>query len=155
MTSSVRLMDQTDRARWIALREQLWPEYLADHAGDVDEMLRTGATWGFIAEDAYGAALGFAEVAVRAYANGCEARPVPFLEGIWVDPAAQRRGVGRALVDHVSAFVAARGFTEICSDALTDNATSHAAHTGWGFVETERVVYFRKALRQRKPEGDG
>ena len=40
----------------------------------------------------------------------------------------------------------ARGFREIGSDALLDNRASHAAHAGWGFAETERVVYFRKVL---------
>ena len=40
----------------------------------------------------------------------------------------------------------ARGFREIGSDALLDNEASHAAHRDWGFSETERVVYFRKAL---------
>jgi len=41
---------------------------------------------------------------------------------------------------------AARGFAEIGSDADIANSASHAAHRGWGFVETERVVYFRKVL---------
>jgi len=71
---------------------------------------------------------------------------VPFLEGIWVEPELRRRGVGRALVDHVEAFVRARGFREIGSDALLGNRASHAAHAAWGFSETERVVYFRKGL---------
>ncbi len=147
MTVSIRAMTETDRAAWIALRSRLWPEYSAGHPADVDEMLERGTTWGFIAEDPSGVALGFAEVSVRAYANGCEQRPVPFLEGIWVDPDAQRQGVGQALIDHVAAFAKARDFSELCSDALLDNTASHAAHAGWGFVETERVVYFRKDLQ--------
>ena len=79
MTVSIRVMTEADHDGWIALRNRLWPEYSADHAGDVSEMLEKGTTWGFIAEDPSGAALGFAEVSVRAYANGCEQRPVPFL----------------------------------------------------------------------------
>ena len=146
MTVSIRVMTEADHDGWIALRNRLWPEYSADHAGDVSEMLEKGTTWGFIAEDPSGAALGFAEVSVRAYANGCEQRPVPFLEGIWVDPRAQRQGVGRSLIDHIAVFAKDRGFTELCSDALLENTTSHAAHAGWGFAETERVIYFRKAL---------
>jgi aminoglycoside 6'-N-acetyltransferase I len=47
---------------------------------------------------------------------------------------------------HVEEFVAARGFTEIGSDTDIANRESHAAHRSWGFVETERVVYFRKVL---------
>ena len=121
-------MNEANRVRWIALRDRLWPEYAADHAGDVDEMLTKGTTWGFIAEDPAGI-LGFAEVSVRAYANGCEQRPVPFLEGIWVAPEVRRQGVGRALIAHIEGFLRTRGFSEICSDALIDNAASHAAHS--------------------------
>jgi aminoglycoside 6'-N-acetyltransferase I len=45
--------------------------------------------------------------------------------------------------------VAARGFSEIGSDALVENNLSHAAHRSWGFSETERVVHFRKLLPPR------
>jgi aminoglycoside 6'-N-acetyltransferase I len=89
---------------------------------------------------------GFAELAIRKYANGCETRPVPFVEGIWVKPQFRRQGVGARLIGHVEAFVMARGFREIGSDTLIDNRTSQAAHLAWGFFETERVVYFRKVL---------
>jgi aminoglycoside 6'-N-acetyltransferase I len=71
---------------------------------------------------------------------------VPFLEGIWVEPRFTRQGLGAQLMAHIEAFLAARGFREIGSDALIDNRVSHAAHLEWGFAETERVVYFRKAL---------
>jgi aminoglycoside 6'-N-acetyltransferase I len=71
---------------------------------------------------------------------------VPFLEGIFVRPQFRRRGIGARLIAHMEAFLVARGFDEIGSDALIDNHESHAAHCGWGFSETERVVYFRKAL---------
>ena len=128
------------------MRHALWPEgSLEGHEKDIDRVLAGGDYWGFVAmQDAE--AVGFAEVAIRKYANGCESMPVPFLEGIWVDPQHRRRGIGRRLVAHVEDFVRARGFREIGSDALLDNPASHAAHAGWGFAETERVVYFRKVL---------
>ena len=71
---------------------------------------------------------------------------MPFLEGIWVEPPFRRQAVGALLVRHIEDFVAARGFREIGSDALIGNHISHAAHRGWGFSETERVVHFRKFL---------
>jgi aminoglycoside 6'-N-acetyltransferase I len=85
-------------------------------------------------------------LALRKYANGCDSRPVPFLEGIWVDAAFRRRGIGARLIEHIEAFVAARGFREVGSDTPLDNRASQAAHRAWGFCETERVVYFRKLL---------
>jgi hypothetical protein len=44
-----------------------------------------------------GKAIGFAQVAVRKYANGCDTQPVAFLERIWVDPQFRRRGIGSRL----------------------------------------------------------
>src|SRR5262249_5308592 len=105
--------------------------------------------WGFVAETDQGAAVGFAEITIRPFANGCDSRPVPFLEGIWVEPTFRRQAVGALLVAHVEAFVIARGFCEIGSDALVENHISHAAHRRWGFAETEKVVHFRKLLSAR------
>jgi aminoglycoside 6'-N-acetyltransferase I len=128
------------------MRSELWPSETAqDHAAGIDEILRHDGAWGFVAE-ADGSPAGFAELAIRNYANGCTARPVAFLEGIWVRTDLRRQGIGAQLVGHVSAFAAARGLNEIGSDSEIDNHASHAAHRSWGFSETERVVYFRKAL---------
>jgi len=150
MLVTIREMGAPDRAVWAEMRGALWPESsLAAHAQELAEMLGSGEAWGFLAEAADGAAAGFAEVAIRKYANGCTTRPVPFLEGIWVRAEFRRRGVGARLIAHVGAFAAARGFRELGSDAELDNRISHAAHRGWGFTETERVVYFRKALNER------
>ncbi len=36
------------------------------------------------------------------------------------------------------------------SDTEIENGASQAAHSAWGFCETERVVYFRKLLSLRE-----
>jgi aminoglycoside 6'-N-acetyltransferase I len=147
MDLRIREMGAADRATWIRMRVALWPGETAEvHGKDVDEMLAGNAGHGFIAETRDGAAAGFAEITIRPFANGCDSRPVPFLEGIWVDESFRRQGIGALLVKHVEGFVAARGFREIGSDALMENHVSHAAHRRWGFSETERVVHFRKLL---------
>jgi aminoglycoside 6'-N-acetyltransferase I len=130
------------------MRAALWPDDAEQtHAAEIDQLLGGENAWNFIAETADGLPVGFAEMALRPYANGCDTRPVPFLEGIWVEPQWRRRGVGARLVEHLEQFLTARGYHELGSDALIDNTTSHAAHRGWGFAETERVVYFRKVLK--------
>jgi aminoglycoside 6'-N-acetyltransferase I len=140
-------MDPADRKAWARMRAALWPgEAPEAHAKGIDAVLGNPAMWGFIAETADGRAIGFAELAIRPFANGCDSQPVPFLEGIWVDPQLRRQGVGARLIAHVEAFVMKRGFGEIGSDTQLDNRASQAAHRGWGFSETERVVYFRKRL---------
>jgi aminoglycoside 6'-N-acetyltransferase I len=146
MEISVRLMGAGDRSAWAEMRTALWPEESAqEHARELDDMLERDRALGFIAE-VDGVPAGFAELAIRDYANGCVSRPVPFLEGIFVREESRRRGVGARLVAYAEQFAMARGFTEIGSDTEIANIASHAAHRGWGFVETERVVYFRKVL---------
>jgi aminoglycoside 6'-N-acetyltransferase I len=142
----IRVMEARDRFAWAEMRAALWPEEsAAEHAHGIDDVLRSDRAWGFIAE-ADGTPAGFAELAIRDYANGCTSRPVPFLEGIFVRKEFRRRGIGTRLVAHVEQFAVARGFTEMGSDAEIANLASHAAHRSWGFAETERVVYFRKVL---------
>jgi aminoglycoside 6'-N-acetyltransferase I len=143
MRVTIRLMEPADRAAWITLRGSLWPdEAYQTHEYAIDSLLRSGDAWGFMAEAEDGTPAGVAEVAIRKYANGCESQPVPFLEGIWVDEKDRRQGVGMGLINHVQTFLAARGFVELGSDTQIDNQMSQVAHIGWGFNETERVVYF-------------
>jgi aminoglycoside 6'-N-acetyltransferase I len=150
MRFNVRQMRPADRVAWARMRAELWPDAPSgEHATEIDALLAGVTGWGFVAQTHDGAAVGFAEITIRPFANGCDSRPVPFLEGIWVDAPFRRQGVGARLVAHIEAFVAARGFCEIGSDALVENHTSHAAHRGWGFCETERIVHFRKFLSAR------
>jgi aminoglycoside 6'-N-acetyltransferase I len=129
------------------MRWTLWPDHARDaHVRDVAAMLDSEQAWGFIIETADGRPAGFAEVAMRPYANGCDSRPVPFLEGIWIEPPFRRQGLGAQLVWHIEDFIVARGYREIGSDALVDNHPSLDAHRAWGFSETERVVCFRKVV---------
>jgi aminoglycoside 6'-N-acetyltransferase I len=142
----IRKARAADRAAWAVMRAALWPEEDAEaHTRGIDALLARGDVWGFIAE-ADGAAIGFAEVAIRPYANGCDSQPVAFLEGIWVAEWTRRHGVGAQLIAYVEAFLLARGFRELGSDTPLANLASHDAHRRWGFAETERVVYFRKPL---------
>jgi aminoglycoside 6'-N-acetyltransferase I len=144
---TIRQMSALDRAEWVKMRESLWPDESPGlHITEIDRLLQADDAWGFIAESSEGAAAGFAEIVLRKYANGCDSRPVPFLEGIWVDVRFRRQGAGGQLIRYIETFMAARGFCEIGSDTQIDNRISQATHIGWGFSQTERVVYFRKLL---------
>jgi aminoglycoside 6'-N-acetyltransferase I len=141
-------MTAANRTSWAEMRAALWPSERAKaHAEAIEGILSSRDAWGLIAEDATGAGVGFAEIAIRKYANGCETQPVPFLEGVWVKPMFRRRGVGAQLIGYAETVLASRGFRELGSDTELHNRASQAAHTAWGFTETERVVYFRKELK--------
>jgi aminoglycoside 6'-N-acetyltransferase I len=91
--------------------------------------------------------IGFAEVSLRTdYVNGCVSSPVAFLEGIYVVPGHRRLGIGRALVAAAGRWGRDQGCSELASDALLANDASHRFHSGTGFEETDRVVYFRRPL---------
>jgi aminoglycoside 6'-N-acetyltransferase I len=105
------IVRQMDRAIWAEMRTALWPdETPLTHAKMVHEQLGDGDSLSLIAEARDGIALGFAEIAVRKYANCCDTRPVAFLEGVWVRPQFRRQGIGRRLLAHAETLLAARGF---------------------------------------------
>lgn len=146
---AVRAATAADASAWGRLRRALWPDEDADwNPEDVADALgRDRPATAFLACAADGTVVGFAEATLRRdYVNGTQRSPVGFLEGWYVAPDWRGRGVGRALVIAVERWTQAQGCSELASDALLDNADSHAAHAACGFEETERVVYFRKPL---------
>jgi aminoglycoside 6'-N-acetyltransferase I len=145
----VRQLSDAADADWLEMRGLLWDR--ADEAENAAHLIRVVAEpsrfAAFLAVSAEGRGVGFAEVSVRTdYVNGSKTSPVAFLEGIYVRAEFRRRGVARLLCEAAQRWGRARGCTELASDAGIDNTVSHGMHTGLGFEETERVVYFRKDL---------
>ena len=134
------------------LRHRLWPradpaELLAETraftAGTVTPLIAAA----FFAEDSgEQRMLGFIELSIRAFADGCDSRPIPYIEGWYVEPAVRKTGVGRALMNAAEAWARDRGFSELASDTEIENDASLGAHARCGFVETERLVNLRKPL---------
>ncbi|WP_083270521.1 GNAT family N-acetyltransferase [Lacunisphaera limnophila] len=78
-------------------------------------------------------------------------RPFPrvgFVEGWYLDPDLRRQGWGRRLISAAEAWTAARGLTELASDAELANAVGIAAHQAAGFRETFRLVHFLKPVKR-------
>jgi aminoglycoside 6'-N-acetyltransferase I len=125
----------------------LWPEASAvEHLEGMADALGRGH-YVRLAVSSDGTVIGFIEASKRVdYVNGTSSSPVAFIEGLYVVPASRREGVARALVSSVEHWAVSEQCRELASDSLLDNATAHAAHRALGFVETERVVYFCKAL---------
>ena len=143
---TVRALEAADRQVWVGLYGALFPQssYRACLA-EIDRVLADPVSFAFVAERD-GAAIGFAEMCLRPYANGCASKPVAFLEGIYVIPKARGRGVAARLLAHVEDFARSQGHRELGSDVLQGNADGLAFHGAAGFEETERVIYFRKSL---------
>ncbi len=138
-----------DQPGWLEFRMALWPDATADdHRGYMAISLAQPERFlQLMMYDAQGAPVGFIEGSIRAdYVNGTETSPVGFVEGVYVAPSWRRRGVARELFAAIGDWARARGCRELASDALLENEASQRAHRALGFRETERVVYFVKAL---------
>ena len=143
----VRRATHIDGSSWLRMRQALWPdEEVAEDverffAGKLDMPLEV-----LVAVDGFGELIGFAELSIRRYAEGCITDRVAFLEGWYVDEAHRRRGVGAALVAAAEGWARKQGCTEFGSDALLENEISAAAHKALGFEEVECIRCFKKTL---------
>ena len=150
MTCTVRAVAPADLERWVDLRHGLWPDQpRAELAAEVAAFFGGTALMlaaVLIAVDPAGAIVGFVELSLRPYAEGCRTTPVAYLEAWYVAPDYRGCGTGRALVAAAEDWGRARGCREFASDALADNAVSAAAHAALGFEEVEQIRCFRKAL---------
>jgi aminoglycoside 6'-N-acetyltransferase I len=146
---TVRPARPEDVAAWLRMRHALWPDEAGDHAREIEQFfagrLREPLAVLFAVDD-QDRPLGFAELDIRPYAEDCDTDRVAYLEGWYVEPAARRHGVGRALVAAAEEWGRAQGCTEFASDALLDNAVSAAAHLALGFEETVQIRCFKKRL---------
>ena len=147
---TVRAAKLGDATAWLQLRRALWPEGPeAEHRDDIAQFLAGEAREPLavlLAEDGAGCPVGFAELSIRADAEGCRSDRVAYLEGWFVVPKARRHGVGRALIAAAEAWGRSQGCREFASDAQADNEVSAAAHRALGFREVGLVRCFRKDL---------
>ncbi len=134
-------------AKWLALRLMLWPHASeSEHLREMNDVATRGH-FVRLALSVGGSAVGFVEAAKRVdFVNGTSSSPVAFLEGLYVEPTSRHQGVARALVAAVARWASAEGCTELASDSPLENVAAHAAHEALGFQETERVVYFLRAV---------
>ena len=139
--------DFTELAR---IRCQLWPQETADeHLAEVQDLLVNYDYHAWLAFDEAAkdkAPIGFMELSIRPYVNGCLYRPVAFLEGIFCQADYQQQGIGAQLIEIAELWARDKNIQELASDAYLENSLSHKAHARWGFAQTEKVVYFRKKL---------
>jgi aminoglycoside 6'-N-acetyltransferase I len=137
---------------WLELRRELWPDGDdAEHLSEMEAICSSpNRLSAFVAYDNEAHPSGFLEAAGRVdYVNGTDSSPVGFIEGIYVIANARQRGMGRALLQAAETWARTIGCREMASDADIGNEMSHTFHRALGFVETERVVFFRKDLHAK------
>jgi aminoglycoside 6'-N-acetyltransferase I len=147
----VRAVEEPDADSWAALRARLWPfEDVRQLAAEARAFLKGESVAtiaaAFVATGEEAATIGFLDLAIRPFSDGCDSQPVAHVEGWYVEPFARGCGVGRALMQAAENWARERGFTELASDSELHDDDAVAAHLRCGFQETERLVKFRKAL---------
>ncbi len=148
----IRLAKSDDEAEWLRMRRGLWPDCSEkQHLAEMTEFFEGNPTLAvFVAVRPAGGLGGFLEVSIRPFADGCDTQPVGYLEGWYVDPDLRRQGVGRQLVQAAEAWAIEQGCREMASDCVINNEVGLQAHLALGYVETARLIHFKKPLLRLK-----
>lgn len=143
----IRQVQSLEYDRWLEMRMALWPETPREVLSrECAEILASPSEFVVVVAAIESALVGFAEGAIRDWAEGCATRPVGYLEAWFVEETHRRCGIGRKLVDAVEAWACSRGCSEMGSDADLSNALSHNAHAALGYAESARLVLFSKKI---------
>lgn len=144
---SITAVTPFDFGDWLRLGIALWPHHAEDLRPSFEASLASPKEHALISRTTDAEAVGFANLSLRSdYVPGTRSSPAGYLAGIYVAPEHRRRGVARLLVDASERWARSQGCTDFASDALLDNVESHAFHRALGFRETQRTVFFAKAI---------
>ncbi|WP_445494198.1 aminoglycoside 6'-N-acetyltransferase [Photorhabdus sp. SF281] len=133
---------------WLSLRGALWPETSEEkHCEEMNSILDSDNKIAFLIQSGTDDFYGFAEASLRfEYVNGCSSSPVAYLEGVYISSELRRKGLATRLINQIKHWADEHGCTEMASDAAINNEESQALHLSLGFVETERVVFFKRSI---------
>ena len=144
----VRAVRAADADQWRRMRDALWPDAAGTHASEIQQFFgdSSGGREAVLVAEQAGAILGFVELSLRAYAEGCDTSPVAYLEGWFVSPDARGSGLGRALLRAAEEWGRAQGCAEFASDTEAEDTPSANAHRACGFEDASLIRCFRKKI---------
>lgn len=87
--------------------------------------------------------IGFIELTIRSSAEECMTSPVLYIEGWYVHPNHQSKGIGKALMNAAFDWGRAHNCKEAASDARPDNQLSINAHHALGFQDAGIIHCFK------------
>lgn len=139
------------------MRNAFWSDGAAGHASEIDRFLAGKATepQAVIVVEEGEELLGFAELSIRLFAEGCVTSQVGYLEGWFVKENRREEGIGRALLKASEDWARERGCAEFASDTEVQNEPSIRAHFACGFEDAGTVRCFRKELARPSGRADG
>ncbi|UQN07740.1 GNAT family N-acetyltransferase [Deinococcus sp. QL22] len=140
LTVKIRDFTDADYPALASLQQAVWPkqtvsaEYLQHGDQELREHPRQPHWWRIVAEDDAGQVVG----AASAVQWPGMYDPHRYHAELMVMPAAERRGVGRALAEAVWAHLQERGAREILAGTQEDRPRGLAFLAHWGFAEAMR-----------------
>lgn len=91
--------------------------------------------------------IAFAHLSIRNdYVEGATCLPIAYIEGVYVKPNYQKRGIAKMLIEVAENWAKQKGLRQIASDTDIANLASIDFHKKIGFIEVERIVCFIKEL---------
>jgi ribosomal protein S18 acetylase RimI-like enzyme len=78
--------------------------------------------------------------------NTLAMRPIWFLEDLYVDPAARRRGVATAFLEHAEEFARKTGAERLTLATAHDNTAAQSVYRKHGYVREEHLWVFHRVL---------
>jgi aminoglycoside 6'-N-acetyltransferase I len=145
----IRRATRADLDGWAALRHKLWPDAPLDELrAELEPFLAAESDFALLAflPGAGDLPIGLIEMSVRDSAYGSEGRPIPYIEGWYVEPGYRTVGIGGALVRAAEAWARSAGYSEIASDTTHEYPGSPAAHAALGFETVHISYHFHKRL---------
>lgn len=130
-----------------ALAIQMWTEYDPDElAEEFRELIKNENAACFL-KYIDNRPIAFAQCQLRHdYVEGTDSSPVGYLEGIFVTEGYRRKGYAVELLAECEKWAKEKGCSEFASDCELDNTDSLSFHMAVGFVETNRIICFKKKL---------
>jgi aminoglycoside 6'-N-acetyltransferase I len=149
MKAHIRPLLLGDEKTWLEMRSQLWPEYTMAELQEDQLRIQSAPSRNavFVAENSAGIPIGFVEVSISDWAEGCRTEPVGYLEGWYVLTEYRQQGIGKELVEAAENWAIAKGCSEMASDTERQNQLSRDAHKALGYREVAEVVSFGKPLK--------
>jgi len=143
----VRPITDRERDRWHCMRTALFPDMSNDdHEREIAHVLSDSANAQCFVALVDDKPVGFLEVRIREWVEGCASQNVGYLEAIYVDEFFRRSGVAKALIRAAEHWSRDHGAQEVASDADVDNEEGLALHHQMQYEEMGRSVLFTKKL---------
>jgi aminoglycoside 6'-N-acetyltransferase I len=131
---------------WVELRHELWPMHTVDELMKesreslADECQRS---WFYMENDV---PIGFIDLSLKEKAIGCSSTKIGYIEGWYVKPEFQRKGIGQSLYIAAESFAKSQGCQEMASDTTQDYPNSTDAHRKAGFKIARKAIHFYKEI---------